>query len=152
MFVSQVEFRVNVVEEVKNWEEAIEIASIPLLKDECINQNYVEEVKENISKESYRFLVDHDIILAHSRPNEDVKQNGLSFLKINKGVKFPNIENKNIKLIFIISALNTRQHMSWLQEFATIMDDVNTVEELNNATTKDEIVDIFEKKINIVNL
>lgn len=147
MFVSQIEFRVDTVEEVKNWEEAVEIASTPLLKDGCINQNYVEEVKENISKESYRFLVDHDIILAHSRPNENVKKNGLSFLKVNKGVQFPNLKNKSIKLIFIISALNTRQHMNWLQRFAKIMDDVCMVEELNNATTKDEIMEIFKKKI-----
>ena len=50
MFVSQIEYRVNVVDEVKNWEEAIEIVSAPLLKDQCINENYVEEVKGNISK------------------------------------------------------------------------------------------------------
>ena len=147
MFVSQVESRVNIVDEVKNWEEAIEIVSAPLLKDQCINENYVEEVKGNISKESYRFLVDHDIILANSRPNGDVKKNGLSFLKVNKGVQFPNLRNKNIKLIFIISALSVREHMDWLQRFAKIMDDVHMVEKLNNATTKDEIIEIFKKKI-----
>lgn len=147
MFVSQIEFRINIVDEVKNWEEAIEIVSDPLLKDECINQNYVEEVKENISKESYRFLVDHDIILAHSRPNGDVKKNGLSFLKVNKGVQFPNLKNKNIKLIFVISALSIKHHMDWLQRFAKIMDDVSMVEKLNSATTKNEIIEIFKKKI-----
>lgn len=147
MFVSQIEFRINIVDEVKNWEEAIEIVSAPLLKDQCINQNYVEEVKENISKESYRFLVDHDIILAHSRPNGDVKKNGLSFLKVNKGVQFPNLKNKNIKLIFVISALSIKHHMDWLQRFAKIMDDVSMVEKLNSATTKNEIIEIFKKKI-----
>lgn len=147
MFVSQIEFRINMVDEVKNWEEAIEIVSAPLLKDQCINQNYVEEVKENISKESYRFLVDHDIILAHSRPNGDVKKNGLSFLKVNKGVQFPNLKNKNIKLIFVISALSIKHHMDWLQRFAKIMDDVSMVEKLNSATTKNEIIEIFKKKI-----
>lgn len=147
MFVSQIEFRINIVDEVKNWGEAIEIVSAPLLKDQCINQNYVEEVKENISKESYRFLVDHDIILAHSRPNGDVKKNGLSFLKVNKGVQFPNLKNKNIKLIFVISALSIKHHMDWLQRFAKIMDDVSMVEKLNSATTKNEIIEIFKKKI-----
>lgn len=147
MFVSQIEFRVNIVDEVKNWEEAIEIVSAPLLKDQCINENYVEEVKKNILKESYRFLVDYDIILAHSRPNGDVKKNGLSFLKVNKGVQFPNLRNKNIKLIFIISALSVKEHMDWLQRFAKIMDDVHMIEKLNNATTKNEIIEIFKKKI-----
>lgn len=147
MFVSEIEFRVNIIDEVKNWEEALEKASYPLLEDGCINKNYIEEMKNNLSKESYRFLVDHDIILAHSRPNDDVKKNGLSFLKINKGVIFPNLENKNIKLIFVISALSVKHHMDWLQRFAKIMDDVKMVKELENATTKDEIVAIFKKKI-----
>ena len=37
--------------------------------------------------------------------------------------------------------------MDWLQRFAKIMDDVHMVEKLNNATTKDEIIEIFKKKI-----
>lgn len=147
MFVSEIEFRVDIVDEVKNWQEAIDKAANPLIKDKCINQNYVEEVKENLSKESYRFLVDHDIILAHSRPNGDVLKNGLSFLKINQGVQFPNLKNKKIKLIFVISALSVKHHMDWLQRFAKIMDDIEMVENLNQATTKAEIIEIFKKKI-----
>lgn len=146
MFTSELNFRIEVLDKVENWEEAIEIVSRPLLKDKCITQNYIEEIKINIQKECDRFLVDHNIILAHSRPNKEIKNNGLSFLKVNQGVLFPKI-NKKIKLIFIISTLNTKTHMEWLQKFAKIMDDIKMVENLNKETDKREIVKIFKNKI-----
>lgn len=146
MFIRGVDVRVEVIEEVESWEEAVKIAANPLLKDKCITENYLEQIKNNILKEPNRFLVDHDIILAHSRPSEEVKNNGLSFLKINQGVIFPKI-NKKIKLIFVISALSTRHHMDWLQRFAKIMDDLEMVEKINKETKKDEIIKIFKDKI-----
>ncbi|WP_300331486.1 PTS sugar transporter subunit IIA [Fusobacterium sp.] len=146
MFISGIDVRVEVLDEVKSWEEAVEIASRSLLMDQCITEKYIDEVKMNIQKECDRFLVDHNIILAHSRPNQEVKNNGLSFLKVNQGVFFPKIKEK-VKLIFVISALDTKTHMAWLQKFAKIMDDLEMVEKLNEETDKMEIIKIFKDKI-----
>ncbi len=146
MFISGIDVRVEVLDEVKTWEEAVEIASRSLLMDQCITEKYIDEVKMNIQKECDRFLVDHNIILAHSRPNQEAKNNGLSFLKVNQGVSFPKIKEK-IKLIFVISALDTKTHMAWLQKFAKIMDDLEMVEKLNEETDKMEIIKIFKEKI-----
>lgn len=146
MFIRGIDVRVEVLDEVKSWEEAVEIASRSLLMDQCITEKYIDEVKKNIQKECDRFLVDHNIILAHSRPNQEVKNNGLSFLKVNQGVFFPKIKEK-VKLIFVISALDTKTHMAWLQKFAKIMDDLEMVEKLNEETDKMEIIKIFKDKI-----
>lgn len=146
MFSSGIDVRVEVLDEVRDWEEAIDIASRPLLKEECITEKYIDEIKINIQKECDRFLVDHNIILAHSRPNQEVKNNGLSFLKVNQGVFFPKIKEK-VKLIFVISALDAKTHMNWLQKFAKIMDDLEMVEKLNKETNKMEIIKIFKEKI-----
>lgn len=147
MFENDINLRVEVVNNVKDWQEAIDIASSMLIKDNCITENYIEEIKENIKLNGEKFLVDHDIFLAHSRPGNKVSKNALSFLKINDGIVFPNVENKKIKLLFIISALSSKHHMKWLKKFARIMDDVDLVTKLNNAQTKDEILEIFKNKI-----
>lgn len=147
MFENDINLRIEVVNSVKNWQEAIDIASSMLLKDKCITEEYIEEIKENIELNGEKFLVDHDIFLAHSRPGNKVSKNALSFLKINEGIIFPNITNKKIKLLFIISALSSKYHMNWLKKFARIMDDIDLVTKLNNAQTKEEILEIFKNKI-----
>lgn len=147
MFENNINLRVEVVNSVNNWQEAIDIASSMLIKDKCVTKEYVEEIKENIETNGEKFLVDHDIFLAHSRPGNKVNKNALSFLKINEGTIFPNVKNKKIKLVFIISALSSKQHMNWLKRFAKIMDDIELVTKLNNAQSKEEILEIFKNKI-----
>ncbi|MCI6152966.1 PTS sugar transporter subunit IIA [Fusobacterium perfoetens] len=147
MFENNINLRVEVVNSVNNWQEAIDIASSMLIKDKCVTKEYVEEIKENIETNGEKFLVDHDIFLAHSRPGNKVNKNALSFLKINEGTVFPNVKNKKIKLVFIISTLSSKQHMNWLKRFAKIMDDIELVTKLNNAQSKEEILEIFKNKI-----
>lgn len=147
MFENNINLRVEVVNSVNNWQEAIDIASSMLIKDKCVTKEYVEEIKENIEINGEKFLVDHDIFLAHSRPGNKVNKNALSFLKINEGTVFPNVKNKKIKLVFIISTLSSKQHMNWLKRFAKIMDDIELVTKLNNAQSKEEILEIFKNKI-----
>lgn len=147
MFENNINLRVKVVNSVNNWQEAIDIASSMLIKDKCVTKEYVEEIKENIETNGEKFLVDHDIFLAHSRPGNKVNKNALSFLKINEGTVFPNVKNKKIKLVFIISTLSSKQHMNWLKRFAKIMDDIELVTKLNNAQSKEEILEIFKNKI-----
>lgn len=147
MFENDINLRIEVVNSVQNWQEAVDIASSMLLKDKCVTKEYIEEIKENIKINGEKFLVDHDIFLAHSRPGNKVNKNALSFLKINEGIVFPKIKGKKIKLLFIISALSSKQHMNWLKKFAKIMDDIELVTKLNNAQTKKEILEAFKNKI-----
>ncbi|ATZ86236.1 PTS ascorbate transporter subunit IIA [Staphylococcus argenteus] len=134
--------RIIVKEQVNNWNEAITIASQPLLQEQVIEQGYVEAMIESVNELGP--VIAPEIAIAHARPNNNVHQVGLSLLKLNQHVAFCD-EDHYASLIFVLSAIDNHSHLSILQILATILGDNQTVQQLLNAKNVQEITTILKE-------
>lgn len=136
--------RIIVKEQVNNWNEAITIASQPLLQEQVIEQSYVEAMIESVNELGPYIVIAPEIAIAHARPNNNVHQVGLSLLKLNQHVAFCD-EDHYASLIFVLSAIDNHSHLSILQNLATILGDNQTVQQLLNAKNVQEITTILKE-------
>lgn len=136
--------RIIVKEQVNNWNEAITIASQPLLQEQVIEQGYVEAMIESVNELGPYIVIAPEIAIAHARPNNNVQQVGLSLLKLNQHVAFCD-EDHYASLIFVLSAIDNHSHLSILQNLATILGDNQIVQQLLNAKNVQEITTILKE-------
>lgn len=134
--------RVGVIDKVKDWEEAIKIASKPLIDDMSITSKYVDAMINNIKKYGTYIIVAPKVAMPHSRPEDGVNKNALALLKINEGVIFDEEEEK-INLIFILGAVDNSSHIETLTELMNILDDEEKIEKLIKAKSINEIMKLI---------
>lgn len=134
------ENNVNVVDKINSWEEAINIAANPLLKSKAIKKEYIDSMIEQIKKLGFYVVIDEYIAMPHSRPENGVLNNAISFLKVNEGVYFG---QEIIYLIFCFSAKDSNTHIDMLKELLDIFQNDEKKKKLLDATKKEELLKIL---------
>ncbi len=133
---------IQIVDYVEDWRESIKIAAKPLLEKGIIEKKYVVSIIKNIEKFGFYIVLGENLAMPHSRPENGVKKTGLSFLKLNKPVNYG--ENK-INLIFILAAKDSETHINILLSLSSLFQNKESLENLSNLTSKEEIIKIFKK-------
>ena len=82
------EDKIVIKEKVSTWSEAIEIAAQPLLDNHSINNNYVSAMIESVNEMGPYIVIAPEIAIAHARPDNNVKEVGLSLLKLHQHINF----------------------------------------------------------------
>lgn len=129
--------------EAKDCNEAIEKTSEPLLANESIKENYVEAMKESIKKYGPYIVIGPGIALAHARPEDGVSKLDVSVASLAKPIDFGNKQNDPVKIIFVLSAVDSYSHLNILKAIVNLINKPNRIEELYKAKTKDEFKTIL---------
>lgn len=132
---------IAILDTVINWEEAIKTAAAPLLKQNLINENYIQKMINNVYKNGSYIVIMPEIALAHARPKDGVINQGISFLKLNNSVKFP--EDKDVKIIIVLAAKEDTAHLDLMAELAEILIDDQKIKNISSA--KD--INIIKKEL-----
>ena len=137
--------RINVVEKVGNWEEAIKVAAKPLVDDLSVKESYVEAMIENVKKFGTYIVVAPKVAMPHSRPEHGVNKNCLSLLKINEGIFFGDDtdEEDKVYLVFVLGTVNNDSHINTLTQLMDIIDDEEKIEKLSELKTVSEIKELL---------
>lgn len=140
MLKEKLEGRIRIVEEVKDWQEAIRLAAEPLLEDGSIEPSYIEAMIENVNKFGTYIVIAPKIAMPHARPEDGVNQNGISLLKLEKGLFFGEDEEK-VHLFFVLGAVNSDSHIETLMELMELIEDEEKIENIIEAKSIQEIKD-----------
>ena len=65
--------KVQVLEQVKSWREAISIAANPLKEQGYFQQDYIDDMIHSVEKLGPYIVIAPEIAIAHARPNNNVK-------------------------------------------------------------------------------
>lgn len=114
---------------VEDWESAIKLASSPLLDSKKIEEGYVRKMIQNVHDLGPYIVISPQIAIAHSRPDGTVNEVSLSLLKLNAPVNFSN-EGHEASLIFVLAAVDNKQHLGILRELAEKLGDSEIVKAL----------------------
>ena len=135
--------KIQILDKVETWEQAITIAANPLLTQDYFESSYVTAMIDSVKELGPYIVIAPEIAIAHARPNDDVKHIGLSLLKLNQHINFSE-EGHFASLIFVLSAIDNDGHLAILRSLATKLGDQDTVNKLLAAQEINEIVNIFK--------
>lgn len=138
---------VRVVEKLPSWEGAIQEAAKPLINQNKINQNYVNEVINQCRKNSKYIMLNNSLAIPHAKPEYGVHELGMSFLKLNTPVVFP--EGHTIKLICLIAAVDKEKHIRPLLSLRKIAEEnamINKLSELKTSAEIEKLINNFTEK------
>lgn len=135
--------KIQILDKVETWEQAITIAANPLLTQDYFESSYVTAMIDSVKELGPYIVIAPEIAIAHARPNDDVKHIGLSLLKLNQHINFSE-EGHFASLIFVLSAIDNDGHLAILRSLATKLGDQDIVNKLLAAQEINEIVNIFK--------
>lgn len=137
------EKKVQIVDSVSDWKQAITISAQPLLVDESINENYVEAIFRSHEELGPYYVLAPGLAMPHARPEQGAKKNGLSLLHIKEGVSFDADENDPIFVVIMLCAVSGDEHIRMITALAEIFCDEARLDGLLKASTKEKINNII---------
>lgn len=138
------EDKITIQEKTTNWSTAIQEAAQPLLNDQFITKEYINEMIDSVNELGPYIVIAPEIAIAHARPNENVNKVGLSLLKLNQHINFSE-DGHFASLIFVLSAIDSHSHLSVLQDLAKVLGDKDKVGKLLETQKKSEILNILKE-------
>lgn len=145
MLGEEIRNKINIIDKIESWENAIKLAAKPLILDNSITENYVRAMINNVKKFGAYIVINDAIALAHSRPEDGVIKDCLSLLKINDGVSFDENLNEKVYLIFVLGAVTNKSHIDVLSKLMEIIDNQDMIGRMIEATSINSLIEILEE-------
>lgn len=101
-----------------NWEEAVEIASKPLIQGRVITPIYVKNMIKSVYENGPYMVLADEFALMHARPGEGVNSLGLSMLSLDKPV---DMEGVPVRLFLILATTDNEEHIQILSEITNLL-------------------------------
>lgn len=110
------------LQEVSSWEDAIRIASQPLLSKGVIDEIYIENMIHSVNRNGpYIVLMDY-FALPHAEPGIGVNQLGMSLLTVEHPV---DLKGNLVKVFLVLAAIDSKAHIDALAEISLLLMDEN---------------------------
>ncbi|WP_281658998.1 BglG family transcription antiterminator [Halobacillus sp. Cin3] len=108
---------INLRSAVSSWEQAVEIASEPLIEEGYVERRYVDKMVHHIERDPYIIIAPH-FAIPHAAPEDGVIKTGMSLLKVEQGVSFN--EEETVHVIVVIAAEDKKKHMNGLMQLMNL--------------------------------
>lgn len=129
-----------------SWQDAIQLASKPLLESDCIHQKYVDNILKAIETDKPFWMIADGLVLAHAGIDAGVKHLGMSMLKLPSKISINGYMDADI--IIVIATPNREIHLKALYSLIDITEDEEDFAALKAAQTKKDIMKILSKERN----
>lgn len=134
-----------ILQEINSIEEGILTATDLLTKNGYTKKCYETAVKTNFEKFGRDFAISPYVILPHARPEQGVIQSGVSIVLLKKPY-FYKTSNIAVRLIIVLAANSSKDHLEYLKFFVEILSDERKMEKILNADCEKEILACMKKK------
>ncbi|HBF39463.1 MAG TPA: hypothetical protein DDW50_19355 [Firmicutes bacterium] len=115
------------------WDKAIYEAGILLLNSGKIKEAYIYNMIESVTTYGpYMVIIPH-VAIAHARPDENVLEEGVSLITLEKPVEFGNKDNDPVDLIFALAAKSDNGHLSGIIRLSNFLENTQYLNEVRNS-------------------
>lgn len=136
---------IEITDQRLDWEEAIALAAKPLLAQDYIEERYIDAMINKVKDYGPFIHIGQGIALPHARPEDGVHHLGMSLLKVEQPVLLLDEEKHAIHLFICLAAIDNETHLKALASLTKILSNKEKLNELTQAKTKQEIVNIILK-------
>lgn len=131
------ERNIHILEKVDNWKDAIRKSGEILLKNQSIEERYIEAAIKNVEKLGNYIVITDNVAMPHARPEDGVNKTDLSLLLIKDGVDFL---GENVNLVFMLASKDNSSHIEVIRKLSHLVDDEELVQKMSFAKNKEEIL------------
>lgn len=124
-----------------SWEEAIRIAGKLLEASGSATSNYTEAMVAAVKDMGPYMVILPHFALAHAAPSKEVMRDDFALVTLQEPVLF-GVPNDPVYIILALCAKDGKSHMDALAKIAKVLMEDNTIQELINAKSPQEILDI----------
>ncbi|MDV2682956.1 BglG family transcription antiterminator [Alkalihalophilus lindianensis] len=139
---------IQIVDKVSSWQEAVEVASSPLLENNSISQKYIDAMIANIDELGPYVIIAPHVAIPHARPEAGVSKLGMSLLKLNEPIAFSEEERHQASLLFVLAATDNETHLKALSQLTTLLSDEGNIEKLLHSEDVIEIQNLIDSYSN----
>ncbi|RLQ96665.1 BglG family transcription antiterminator [Falsibacillus albus] len=140
---------IQLKDQVTNWEEAIKVASQPLIDQQSIRQDYVAAMIDNVKELGPYIVIAPNIAIPHARPEAGVEQLGMSFLRLKEPVFFSEKDKHRAQLIIVLAAIDNQTHLKALAQLTELLSNENNVEQLISASDRTTVIELINQTIEV---
>lgn len=127
------------------WDEAIRLASVPLLKTNIITENYINEMIGLVRDYGPYIVIKNRIAIAHAKTEAGANALGTALLINKKNIQFE--DDLNIHYLFVISSSNPKEHLQILKDISMLASDDIDLNALLDKNV-DEIMEFIKEMVN----
>ena len=127
------------------WDEAIRLASVPLLKTNIITENYINEMIGLVRDYGPYIVIKNRIAIAHAKTEAGANALGTALLINKKNIQFE--DDLNIHYLFVISSSNPKEHLQILKDISMLASDDIDLNALLDKNV-DEVMEFIKKMVN----
>jgi transcriptional antiterminator/mannitol/fructose-specific phosphotransferase system IIA component (Ntr-type) len=132
---------VQLVDEAENWQEAIRLASKPLLENGSIEPSYIDAMIRSIQKTGPYVVITPKVAIPHARPEEGVNMLSMSLLRLKKSVLFG--EDKPVHLVIVLAAADDESHLRALAQLTELLSLEENIDQLIQSREKRDIMKLI---------
>lgn len=125
---------------IRSWEDAINLASFPLLKSKSIEKKYISSMKEVVNTYGTYMVLRDYFALMHARPENGVNKTAMSMLILNEPVT---MKDQKIKIFLILAAKDNNSHIEALSMITELFSNDQMFNKFLSSN-KEEILKIIE--------
>lgn len=139
------EDRIQFIEEVEDWKEAIRLACVPLLEAQKITESYIEAlIDENDTEHTYSFL-GKTMAIPHADKEKGVLNDGFSMLVLKNPVKFRN--QHEVQVIVPLAIEEKTKHLKAILQLQEIASDDEVIEKILSQEDAKQVMHLLQEKI-----
>ena len=127
-----------------NWEDAIRTSSIGLLEQGFIKESYIEGMIDSVKEYGPYIVIAPNIAMPHARPEAGSNKVGFAVMLCEEPVSFSDAPEHQARLFVTLSCVNADTHLKMIQALVGVLGDDEKFNQILNATTKKEILSLFE--------
>lgn len=125
-----------------NWEDAIRLSAMPLLKNNDITEEYIDAMIDNINNLGAYIVVDDGIAIPHAKPDNYVKNFGITINTFSKPITIGS--HNNIRIFITIASTNNEDHIELITQIMKLIEDESFINIINKKDiSKNDILSII---------
>jgi mannitol/fructose-specific phosphotransferase system IIA component (Ntr-type) len=113
-----------------NWRDVVKKAGALLLKDDLIEERYINAMIATIEKHGPYVLIGKGIALLHARPSDGSKVAGISLITLDPPVSFGHKHHDPVKVAISFCTPDSKSHLEALSGLMKILREDNSVERI----------------------
>lgn len=127
----------------KNWEEAVRAGGALLVASGKVEKRYVDAMVNAVNELGPYMVLAPGLALAHSRPEDGVKEICMSIINLASPVEFGSKENDPVYVVISFGGVDHESHIGMLRELAVFLMDEEHQKFLKEATSVEEMLEAF---------
>lgn len=133
---------IQIIDRVKDWREAIQVAVQPLVDGGYCESRYIDEIIKNTERLGPYYVLCENLALVHGSTDQGVLKRQIAVTLLREPIKFKK-NGDDVRVMVTLAATDSESHMEVLRAMSQLFEDPDSVKKVLGATSEQEIYDLF---------